>query len=447
MNNNLERISIIEKEKLNSEFYFQSLIEQGYSKGLFTDSDIERLQFECLSFLAHQVERYNAGDSSSIRVEKAQDIMASNMFTIGVLLKTYQYPDDAITAIQNEQIAELYQKGRKRIDTMVAATKAIHTKVLQNLADTKNVFYNATIIDGIKGFFKLYYPDYGAHEIHITADYPIYNRLPKLAGIEFIHAYLNAICHENQFCLYFSSADIHHLLCGYEEDYQELLINIYEPVLTAAIGCVLAGTDTHGLDISENGATYLYSLFSGKTKTEIFFVIQNAAHELSRIFRFSHVLEMYIQKSLPIIADKIEIAMREQSLDHVFYTPGYPEHRPKLYFSFGDKMDNEQYRKVIKEIMQCRFMQDKIAIIKNQVHSLADLEDILLDADLSREEIKVILHELSLPEIAALLKKYSIMTDIGAIEYREQEQLIRECLNDYISALPQEQREVLLNLS
>jgi hypothetical protein len=302
-------------------------------------------------------------------------------------------------------------------------------------------------VDGIKGFFKLYYPDFNAHEIHITADYPTYNTLPKLAGIEFIHAYLNALYHENQFCLNFSSGDIHHLLCGYEEDYQELLINIYEPVLTAAIGCVLVGTDAHRLDISKNGTAYLYGLFAEKTKTEILTAVQYAAHELKRIFNFSHELDMYIQGSLSFIVDKIEFAMHEQSLDHVFYTPSYPEHKPKMFFSFGDKMDNEQYRKVIDEIMQCRFMQDKIAIIKEQIHSLADLEDFLLDADLTHKEIQAVLYELSLQEIAALSKKYSIMSEVETIEFREKEQVLRECLNDYVSALPHGQRDLLFKIS
>jgi hypothetical protein len=447
MSNSLENISIIEKGNLSGEFYFQSLLEQGYAKGLFTDSDIERIQYDFLAFLAHKVELFNAGDSSSIRVEKAQDIMASNMFTIGLWLKTYQNPDDAITAIQNEQITGLYQKGRKRIDTMVAATNATHVKILEQLVDTKNVFYQATIVDGIKGFFKLYYPDFGAHEIHITADYPIYNTMPKLAGIEFIHAYLNAIYYENRFCRNFTTDDIHHLLCGYEEDYQELLINIYEPILTAALGCVLAGTDARRLDISEDGVIYLNRFFTGKTKSEIQAALENAAHELKRVFNFPHELELYIQRSLPFIGDKIEIAMGKQSLDHIFYRPVYPEHKPKLYFSFGDKMDNEQYRKVVNEIAQCRLLQDKMEIIKNQIHSLADLEDLLLDADLTRQEIKDILYKLSLPEIAALSKKYSVISDTEALEYREKEQILRECLHDYVSALSQEQRELFIKTS
>jgi len=249
--NSLEKASAINKESLDGEFYFQSLLEQAQAKGLLTDGDIERLQYDCLALLARRVERFNAGDSSSIRMEAAQSIMASNLFTIGIWLKTFQNPDDAIAALQNEPIAELYKQGRKRIDTMLSATKILHANLLRQLAEIKNVFYHATLVDGIHGFFKLYYPDFGAHETHITADYPTCVAMPKLAGIEFIHAYLEALYYENQFLLCFASDDLHQLLCGYEKGYQELLINVYEPALTAALGCVLAETDARTLDLSE----------------------------------------------------------------------------------------------------------------------------------------------------------------------------------------------------
>jgi hypothetical protein len=447
MNNSLEIISKIEKGRLSSEQFFQSLLEQGYSKGLLTNSEIEDLQYDCLALLAHKVDSYSAGDSSSILVEKTQEILASNMFTIGLWLKTYQNPDEAITAIKNERIDELYQKGRKRIDTMLAATKAVHTELLQQLINTKNVFYYATVVEGIKGFFKLYYPDISAHEIHITADYPVYNTMPKLVGIEFMHAYLNAIYLENQFCLCFSVDDIHHLLCGYQEDYQELLINLYEQALTAAIGCILTGTDAHTLNISDDGAARLNRMFVGKTKTEILRTIQGAAHELKHIFCFSRELDSYIQRSLSQIANNIEIAVRNHSLDHVFYTPIYPELKPRLIISSGDMMGNEQYRQVVNKIMQCRFTKDKIAIIREQVHSFADLDDILQDADFTRKEIVTVLHELSLSEIAAFSNKYSITSDIETMEYREQEQVLRECLFDYVSVLSQEQRDILVGIS
>lgn len=443
MNNNLDKIRIIEIEKLSGEFYFQSLLEQAHAKELLTDSEIERLQYECLNLLAYKTERYNAGDSSSIRIEKAQDIMTSNLFTISLWLKTYPNPDDAVTALQNEPINEIYQKGRKRIDTMLTVAKSIHAKMLGQLVDTKNVFYSSTIEGGIKGFFKLYYPDFTAHEIHITADYPTFNPMPKLAGIEFIQMYLNSLYYENLFCRNFATDAIHHLLCGYIEDYQEHLFNIYELILLAALGCTIAGANVYHLDISEGGTAYLYRLLADIPQSEIFSLIQNAANELTRLLNCPRGLIQYIHNSLPMIISRIETAAQEQTLDRIFVLPDFPENRPKIIISFGDKMEDEQYRKVIEEIGQCRLAADKVAIVKEKIHSLADLEDVLLDVDLTQEEMQTILCGLGLPEIAALSKKYMVMSEVEAIEFREREQLLRKCLHDFISSLPQKQRELI----
>ena len=172
-------------------------------------------------------------------------------------------------------------------------------------------------------------------------------------------------------------------------------------------------------------------------------VLQNAISKLKCILNFPNGVEVYILRSLPAIASKIKIALQEHSFEHVFFTPIYPEDKPRLLLAFDDMMDSEQYRIVINEISQCRLLKDKISIMKNQIKSLVDLEDILLDVDFTNEEITTILSELSLTEIAVLIKKYSIFSDLDVIEYREKEQVLRDCLNDYVSALPLEQKEVL----
>lgn len=109
----------------------------------------------------------------------------------------------------------------------------------------------------------------------------------------------------------------------------------------------------------------------------------------------------------------------------------------------GDKMEDEQYRKIIEEIGQCRFLQDKIAIIKEQIHALADLEDVLLDAELTGEEIQAVLRELVLAELAALAKKYPPTPEIDMAELRETEQILTKSLHDFVSALPQEQQDMI----
>ena len=427
MSNNLSIITLIEQEKLNHEFYFESLLEQAHDKGILNNTDVERIQYRCLNLLAEKVERYNAGDSSSIRIEAAKSIMTSIFFTIGLALKTYPDPDMAATALKNVPISELYQKGRKRIDTMIIATKTVHAKLLHQLVDTQNVFYRNTLESGILGFFKLYSPDYSAHEIHITADYPLYNPIPQTAGIEFIKSYVAAAYYENLFCSYFASKNIHYLLSGYAKDYHDLLINIYEIVLTAAIGGIIAETDFYNLDINEAGERLLYQIFKKKAKRDILEIISEAAGKLSRHLQLSSGLMQYIQSSLPAVAGKIAAAAQGDTLNRVFISPALPHSNPQITFSFGEKMDDEEYRKIIDEIRQCRFSQDKVAIIKEHIHSLADLEDVLLDAALTEEEIQILLRELSLLEIAALSNKYLPIFNSNMFELREQEQLL--CIN------------------
>ena len=272
MNNGLDRIRVIERERLSEEDYFQSLIAQAREKGLLSESDVERLQYECLELLAYKTGRFNAGDSSSIRVEKAQSIMASIFFTVGLRLKKYPNPDDAVAALQNEPVEAIFQKGRKRIDTMLKATKALHAKLLGELLETPNVFYASTLVDAIAGFFKLYDPDYAAQEIHITADYPLFNPIPRMAGIEFIKAYVAGAYYENQFCGRFPPEYIHRLLSAsvpaYKGlGYEELVINIYEHVLRAALKGRNAAQLAQKLRCSRGLAKYLRESEEKQTAT------------------------------------------------------------------------------------------------------------------------------------------------------------------------------------
>ena len=131
-----------------------------------------------------------------------------------------------------------------------------------------------------------------------------------------------------------------------------MLINIYDLILTAAIGCTIAGTDEYRLDIDDGGAAYLQQVFSKIPRNEVFKTVQQSAVELARHFQCPNGLARYIQNSLPLIASKIETAAQGNTLDRVFFAPAFPENKPKILFSFGEKMDNEQYRKIIEEMQE-----------------------------------------------------------------------------------------------
>lgn len=439
----IEKKSLIEREALSGERYFQSLLEQGYRAKLLSEAELEQIQLDCLALLAKKTEAFNGECSSSIRIEKAQDILASLLFTIGVQLKTYQSPEDAIAALQRDGVESVFAGGRRRIDRLVAQAKMRHASLARSLLQTGNIFYSATVIDGINGFFRLYSPDFAAQEVHITADYPVYNKTGSLLGVEFIGRYLEQLYLENRFLMRFMADDIHHLLCGYDKHYERLLFNLYEPVLAAALGCVLANTRVERLEITPAVLSSLSRLFSGKGCAEIERLLGRALSKLEKSLSFSDSLRAYVKQSLPPLAATIASAAEAGRLAQIFIVKSYPENNPRLTVAYGERMENRAYRGVLQEFMNSGSTAEQITIMKNQISSLADLNDLLLDSELCAEEIAVFLKELRPAEIAALMKKYTNEYEMSFTELRDCEKTLCEGLRLFAASLPLEQKRLL----
>jgi hypothetical protein len=318
---NIERAGRILRQDLSEESYFQSLLEQASYLEMLQPNNLEKIQLGCLAILAKQSALYTKGASSSVRTETAKNILASIMFTIGISLKTYPVPDDAVDALKSEKMETLYDQGLKRINVMIRTAKTLHSLILRDVFETPNVFYAPTVVDAITGFFKLYDPAFGAHEIHITADYPVYNPMKKKNGIEFILDYLECVSHENAFCLYFPASAVHRLLSGYDSGYAETVLNIYEPVLTTVIGCVLSGANARLLNLGKPDLKYLEKLFDGKPGLKVRSMVSKALKDSKKVFAFPRGLERYMEQSLPLIASSIEIAAESHTLKRIFIIP------------------------------------------------------------------------------------------------------------------------------
>lgn len=223
----LDILHQIKPEQLNSRCYFQSLLEQAHSCGLLSDAELSKIQMELLIILAEQTDKWNQGKSSSIPTEKAQELLTSAIFVIGIQLKSYQTPENAVEVLKTEPLKSLFEKGLNLVQRKIAISRHRQKRIAAHLLNTPNVYYRSTIIDGINGFFKLYRPQFTAQEIHITADYPAYLGRPNFDGIEFIERYLRCIEAENEFCMHFAPQDIHHLLCGLTQDYHSVPMNLY----------------------------------------------------------------------------------------------------------------------------------------------------------------------------------------------------------------------------
>ncbi|MDR0905889.1 MAG: DUF6179 domain-containing protein [Oscillospiraceae bacterium] len=230
---NIEKIRLIDESRLNSELYFQSLIEEACRLGMITDAELEKIRLGCLELLARKIEFYTKGESSSVRVEIAEMIMASNLFTIGLRLKAYPDADSAAEALTKTKIAELYDSGRQLIDKKLKSAKLTYVRLRRNKLQTQNLAYNKTVDADVKTFFKKYHPDFNAHEIPVTPDYPLCKPIDGLVGIEFLEEYLKSLYSENAFCARFDPNNLHRMLLDCDPRYPDLLINIYECVRAA----------------------------------------------------------------------------------------------------------------------------------------------------------------------------------------------------------------------
>lgn len=426
-------------ERLNSRYYFQSLIEQAHLCGLLSDQELSKIQTELLIILAEQTDKWSQGKSSSIPTEKAQELLTSAAFVIGVQLKSYQAPENAVEALKAEPLKSLFEKGLKLVQRKIAISCHRQKRIIAHLLNTPNVYYRATIADGINGFFRLYRPQFSAQEIHITADYPTYLGRPNFDGIEFIERYLRCIEAENEFCMHFAPQDIHHLLCGLTQDYRSIPMNLFEPVFLSALGLSILHRNPEQLDLSKEDIVSLYRFFSGKSKQEIQLILENAFCDLDKKMELPEISKRYICLCIPKFAETIQKSVVLKTMDKVFLAPAYPERETKITISYGERMDDTKYQKLVDMVLQANNSKDRVNLILQEVHSLADLLDILSDAELYKEDFELLTNLLPAPVFAALLNQYP---NDDFLE-RESEKLLYDALQSrkhHIS--PKEMRQI-----
>lgn len=395
----------INEKNLDACYYFSSLLEEAQNKNLLFKENIIAIQNQLLLILEQQVELLTEGKSSSLSMEKAHNILESICYVIGYQLKTMS-PMEAIVYLKEKMITDIFQQGLSLIQLRINELQIKHQQLVHHLLSSENVFYKSTIVDGIHGFFQLYDPRFEAQEIHITVDYPTCLKRPHLLGIEFIDKYLNHIEIENEFCLLFDEMDIHHLLCGLIQDYRHVFLNIYEFVLLSVVGLILVKKNGHHLDLTKQDIDKLYSLFNGKTKQDIFILMKKAYLQIHRKMKLSQNMLTYTTLCLYKLSEEIKHALSIKTLDKLFLVPFYQEDLPSFSYSYGQKMDDQHYQSLIDNLSNQEDALQRTQFILKNVTSLADFLDLLHDISFQETELSMIIEQMSLIDLAILIKQF-----------------------------------------
>ena len=152
-------------------------------------------------------------------------------------------------------------------------------------------------------------------------------------------------------------------------------------------------------------------------------------------------LIQYLEDRLPEILNEITFAVKTGSLDQIFSVPEYSMKIPQHMFSFGDKMEDTIYRAVLDELQSCRHLSDKLAIIREKILTLNDLDDLLLDGNLTEIEMTAVFHMLGRLEIAALVKRHLIQSEMDADAASQTESELKNGLQQFMDQQSEKYRE------
>ena len=234
----LTQSSLLTRGLIDERRYVESLLHAADRLGMTDDAFKARFRQSFQTLLIRQCRAFAGGAGSSMRRETAERLAESILFTLSAQLSRFE-PVDALAMLQNSSLEQCYQEGRRQVDRLVQATELTWRAELRRPLPVENALLRDTLHGGVAGFFKLYNPEYGAQEIHITADYPVLFYPQGWSGIEFIRRYLDNMIMENRFLRLFETAPLHRCLNLYalrnQTTLSELCGNLYEIVLACAL--------------------------------------------------------------------------------------------------------------------------------------------------------------------------------------------------------------------
>lgn len=405
--NTIAKISNINIENLDTGNYFQSLLKEAMIHNCLGEDRVKGIQSETISLMTKLVNTYTSNESSSVRVEKAREIYESACFCIGGYLKSLPDMEDQIQAVKTTGMNELFQLGLEVEKKNYEEAENLYQTLKKEGLSTANLAYKQTVYKGIGEFFPYYDIKYAAQEAGGTIDYPLAVEVTDLNGVEFMKEYLGRLYLENSFCRFFPEANIEGVLRGYQEDYKDLLLNIFEVIFMNALGLCILKRDIYNLNITEEDRTTLQSQLEPLSRNELLEKLTETVNQLAAYMNISNEeLLVYMKTVIKALSQRLYHNLKLNKLETIFITIKEYKRDTGSHFKEGIPMDDEDLRNLIKEMQECRYTTVKIALVKKSVHSLSDLVEIL-DTSFYGREFEEVFTLLSEMELSVLMNTIS----------------------------------------
>lgn len=278
--------------------------------------DLLPIQVKLWSLLEKRTKLYTMGDSTSIPKEIAEELLNSICFTLGI---NTENSVETLYQLKNVNLEEKYNQGLKVIEKKIEAGKHLWERTCFNTPKIDNISMNSTL-KSIGIFWKRHDYNFFAHDIPCDIDYQLCHAVPTtFLGIDYINQWLLNITIENEFLLRFHSDLCIKLLESYCKDYKGLLINLYEPIATNALGLALIGGNISKLNITEVDRKKIAAIFKYISPQQSIELLKDATETLLQFLNIINKSSKdYLEKLAIDLYPRIQVSIDNAHLEGVF---------------------------------------------------------------------------------------------------------------------------------
>jgi hypothetical protein len=284
------------------------------NQALVAPEDAAAFQERFLRLLERHTAIYTMGDSTSVPAHVAVDMLHSVAFVLGIDLEHPDIPERLL----NVGLEDEFRRRLADIERKVEVSGELWREVVATIPPIPSIALRDTIA-AIGDFPRQYDFRSMAHEIPTVFDYPLCHPVPEtLLGVDYINEYLRRLFIEADFLRRFDADACVRVLGCTTPDFDDLLVNLYEPVATNAIGRALIGADPRPLRISAEDRDRIASRLGPLTAVQRERTLLDATSAVCDVLGIRDGGVEYLCALVPEVSPRIDAALAHGDLRGVF---------------------------------------------------------------------------------------------------------------------------------
>lgn len=271
---------------------------------------------ELLPLVSELAQKYCGFESTSVTYETAQTLMGAVLYC----LEEYHNAERGGLVGKNISIKEQYDTGLKLVYEKAEDIRKIFNELSSHFEDYGVRCLYDTVQKGIPQFLKWYDVKYHPQNTILTPDYPLLMDYSFLSGADAVYRYLSDIRTEQCFLKIFDKEYIVSVLKKYDSQYEYMVENICEIILTNMVGHVMIRKPIREMGFQSGEYLRLAEILEGKSVSDIKKITERTIGETVKRVSGNDADKAaeYLYHSVENIAVRIETAGRYHTLNKIF---------------------------------------------------------------------------------------------------------------------------------